>query len=108
MDSTLSPATNASQALKAAGVETPTCGTATTHQVFGRSGIGTTCSPLPKPKTAPPNKNKGTSDPISAASFNRSPPGNATPSSRSNPSNAAAAFADPAPIPPCTGNLFSI
>ena len=105
-DMGFSAATSASQSRKAVGVETPTSGTATTHHVLGKSGIGTTNSPRPSPKTAPPNRNKGTSDPTSAANFNRSTPGSATPSSRSNPIKAAAALADPAPIPPCTGRFF--
>jgi hypothetical protein len=89
-------------------VLTPTSGTATTQKTEGISGSGTTCSPRPNPKTDPPSKNSGTSDPTSPANCNRSAPGSATPNSRSNPIKAAAAFADPAPIPPCTGNRFSI
>jgi len=108
VDSILSAITRASHALNAAGVETPTCGTATTHHVFGKSGIATTCSPRPDPITAPPSRNKGTSDPISAANSSLSSLANSTPNSRSNPNSAAAAFADPAPTPPCTGNFFSM
>ena len=65
-------------------------------------------SPRPNPSTAPPSRNSGTSDPTSAAMRSRSSSFSAAPSSRSNPSNAAAAFADPAPRPPCTGSRFSI
>ena len=98
----------ASRSRNACPVDTPTLGIATTTGTGGPSGSGNTASPRFSPKTVPPNRNSGTSDPTAAASAKRSGPPSAIPSSRSSPSSAAAAFADPAPRPPWMGNCFSI
>src|SRR5205823_5180686 len=58
-----------SQALNACGVETPTRGIAITQGQPGRSSKGNTSSPRPEPRTVPPSRNNGTSEPTSSAIF---------------------------------------
>src|SRR5580704_1009267 len=102
------PATNKSQSAKAFGVDTPIAGVATTHAIADKSGKGKTSSPRPTPNTVPPTKNKGKSDPTSAAIPNRSGPDNPFFSARSSAKSVATAFPEAPPSPPCTGNRFSI
>ena len=63
-----SAAQRASQSRKAWGVETPMGGRATTHQTGSRSGRGKTFCPRSLPRTAPPIRNSGTSEPTFSAS----------------------------------------
>ena len=67
-------AASASQSANALGVETPMSGVAITQGVAGRSGSGYTSSPRPTPKTVPPTRKRGMSDPTAAAKRNRSDP----------------------------------
>ena len=97
-----------SHSRKAAGVDTPVSGTAMTQGTEGKSASGDTSSPRPKPSTAPPIRKSGTSEPTSAATRSRSSALRVNPSSRSRPSRAAAALADPAPSPPWMGRRFSM
>ncbi len=66
-----SAAHSASQSRKACGVETPTSGVATTHHAGSISGSGYTSCPRSSPRTVPPIRNRGTSDPTWAAISNR-------------------------------------
>ena len=50
-----------------AGLTLAPAGIASTQNVSGKSASGETCSPRPRPSTVPPTRNKGTSEPVSAA-----------------------------------------
>ena len=99
---------NLSHSANAFGVDTPTSGVITTHGCAGKSSSGYTCSPRPRPRTVPPMRNNGKSEPTSPAILRRSAGDKDFFNARSKPSMALTAFDEAPPSPPCTGNLFSI
>ena len=69
---------------------------------------GSTCSPRPSPKTVPPIRNSGRSEPTSSHMRSRSSASSGFSASRSSANSVLTAFEDAAPSPPCSGRLFSI
>ena len=83
-------------------------GVAITHATDGKSGRGEISAPRPKPKTVPPSRKSGKSEPTTAAIRNFSAPESFFLKMRSRASSAAVALPEPPPSPPWTGSFLSI
>ncbi|MNL47211.1 hypothetical protein D3C87_1699840 [compost metagenome] len=92
---------------KITGVETATRGLTSTIGKAGSSGAGVISSPMPRATSGRPSRHIGTSAPSRSAKVARDTGSIRTFHRSSNPRSAAAASADPPPIPEAMGRFFS-
>ena len=89
------------------GVETATPGLTSTSPAAGNDGAGARTSPIPDISAGRPTRQTGTSAPRSPANWPRSSADSSIRQNRHSSRNAAAASADPPPMPDATGRFFS-
>ncbi len=95
------------RARNTAGVDTATPGLSSTRPAPGNAGAGVSTSPIPDIIAARPSRHTGTSAPSPRAIAPSAAASRSVPQKRCSSRNAAAASADPPPIPEATGKFFS-